>query len=387
MIVLIPAYEPDDQLPELVIALVQTRPDLIPVVVDDGSGPAYAATFEEARAAGATVLTHPRNLGKGHALRTGIAFAGETHPGEDVVCADSDGQHAPVDVLRVADRVRRTGSMVLGGRRFDGDVPLRSRFGNAVTRGLLRRASGGHVHDTQTGLRGYPAGSLAWLLEVPGDRFEYELQVLLRAHADGRRVEEIPIQTVYLDDNASSHFRPMRDSWRVLAPLILHALVALGSFVLDLVALWILVAATGELLVSVVGARLISGTVNFLANRRLAHTGGGPAAPLSGESGAKRRLLLGEALRYTALASLVAIGDIVLLEALMTAGIPLLLAKIGAGAALFVAGFAAQRTLVFRQRKMTARTGAGAEPGAVDTAAAAAAAGYEPASTRFIAGR
>jgi len=383
VIVLIPAYEPDARLPALVTALVEARPDVIPVVVDDGSGPGRTATFDATRAAGAVVLTHPRNLGKGRALRTGIAYAGAAHPGEDVVCADSDGQHTAVDVLRVADHVRRTGSMVLGGRRFDGDVPLRSRFGNAVSRGLLRRASGGHVHDTQTGLRGYPAGSLAWLLDVPGDRFEYELRVLLQAHADGRRVEEIPIQTLYLEGNASSHFRPMADSWRVLAPLILHALVAIGSFVLDLIALWALVAVTGELLIGVIGARLISGTVNFLANRRLVHTGRGPAAPLPAESGAKRRLLLGEALRYTALASLVALGDVVLLEALTTAGIPLLLAKIGAGAALFVAGFAVQRTLVFRRHAVEP----GPVPAAVDAAIAPpAASGRRPTSPGFMAG-
>ncbi|WP_317229339.1 glycosyltransferase family 2 protein [Clavibacter sp. MX14-G9D] len=383
MIVLIPAYEPDARLPGLVTALVRARPDVIPVVVDDGSGPGHAATFDATRAAGAVVLTQPRNLGKGRALRTGIAYAGAAHPGEDVVCADSDGQHTAVDVLRVADHVRRTGSMVLGGRRFDGDVPLRSRFGNAVSRGLLRRASGGSIHDTQTGLRGYPAGSLAWLLEVPGDRFEYELRVLLRAHADGRAVEEIPIQTLYLEGNASSHFRPMVDSGKVLAPLLLHAVVAIGSFLLDLIALWALVAVTGELLVGVIGARLMSGTVAFVANRRLVHHGRGRAHTPPAGTPARRRALLGDALRYAALAALVALGDVLLLEALTAVGIPLLLARIGAGAALFVAGFAVQRTLVFRRHAVDPGPG----PAAVDAVTAPpAASGQRPASSGFMAG-
>jgi glycosyltransferase involved in cell wall biosynthesis len=386
MIVLIPAYEPGARLPELVRDLVTARPNVVPVVVDDGSGPAYSAVFDDARAAGATVLTHPRNLGKGCALRTGIAHVRDAYPGDDVVCADSDGQHAPVDVLAVGDRVRQTGSMVLGGRRFEGEVPLRSRLGNAVTRNLLRQASGGSVHDTQTGLRGYPAGSLAWLLEVPGDRFEYELQVLLRAHADGRQVEEIPIQTLYLDGNASSHFRPMADSWRVLAPLALHALVAVASFVLDLVALWILVALTGELLVGVIGARLISGTVNFLANRRLVHRTRGAAPPPAAGGAGRRRILLDEALRYTALASLVALGDVLLLEALTAVGIPLLLAKVGAGAALFVAGFAAQRTLVFRRRSVCG-VGVGVGPDTVDAGTAQAAVSEQEPASRFTADR
>ncbi|MBP2457637.1 putative flippase GtrA [Clavibacter michiganensis] len=355
MIVLVPAYQPDARLPALLRDLRAARPGVGLVVVDDGSGPASAGPFAEARALGAIVLVHPRNLGKGCALRTGLAWIRDAHPGEDVVCADSDGQHAPDDVLRVGDRVAETGAMVLGGRRFDGDVPVRSRLGNAVARGLLRRASGGRVHDTQTGLRGYPHGSLGWLLDVPGDRFEYELRVLLRAHADGRPVEEIPIRTLYLDGNASSHFRPVADSWRVLAPLVLHGIVALGSFLLDLGVLALLVALTGDLVAGVIGARLVSGTAAFLANRHLVHrarVGAGRHAdahrdPLARRD--RRHALAGDALRYAGLAAAVALGDVLLLEALTAAGIPLLAARVGSGFALFLAGFAVQRALVFRR--------------------------------------
>jgi putative flippase GtrA len=369
VIVLVPAYEPDARLPALLRDLQAARPGVGLVVVDDGSGPASADAFAEARALGATVLVHPRNLGKGCALRTGLAWILDAHPGEDVVCADSDGQHAPDDVLRVGDRVGASGAMVLGGRRFEGDVPVRSRLGNAVARGLLRRASGGRVHDTQTGLRGYPAGSLGWLLEVPGDRFEYELRVLLRAHADGRPVEEIPIRTVYLDGNASSHFRPVADSWRVLAPLVLHAVVALGSSLVDVAVLALVVAATGDLVLGVVAARVLSGALNFSANRHLAHRARGSAEPgararrragrpAPGSAArsdarparsARRRALAADAARYASLAAVIALGDVLLLEALTAAGVPLLLARAGSGLALFLVGFAAQRALVFRR--------------------------------------
>lgn len=125
--------------------------------------------------AGAEVLTHPVNRGKGAALRTGFAHIRAHHPGEPVVCADSDGQHTLLDILRVAAAIDDEVDMVLGVRRFTGRVPLRSRVGNLFTAGLFALVTGHWIADTQTGLRGYPHRQLDWLADVPGDRFEYEL--------------------------------------------------------------------------------------------------------------------------------------------------------------------------------------------------------------------
>ena len=224
MIVLIPAYEPDLRLADLVRTIRTTHPDQQILVVDDGSGPAYGSVFDAAAAAGAEVIGHPVNRGKGYALRSGFAHIERHHPGEDVVCADCDGQHALTDVLNVAEVVRRDrGSgvgIVLGVRAFVGDVPLKSRFGNALTRHVLRILTGLDLTDTQTGLRGYPAEVLPWLGTIGGDRFEYELETLLAAQRHGIDVREVPIETIYLDGNASSHFRPVRDSVRVYRPFL-----------------------------------------------------------------------------------------------------------------------------------------------------------------------
>jgi len=153
MIILIPAYEPDHQLTSLVRSLREADPWLTIVVVDDGSGPDYKETFDDAARLGCHVLSYAVNGGKGHALKSGFAFIAERFPGHDVVCADSDGQHGVADILAVADRVRRvTASMVLGCRNFTGDVPARSKFGNTVTRWLFRLATGQQISDTQTGL-------------------------------------------------------------------------------------------------------------------------------------------------------------------------------------------------------------------------------------------
>ena len=221
MVVLVPAYEPDQRLLAVVAELRRRAPDWQVLMVDDGSGRAYTHLFTDVAALGATVLTHPENRGKGAALRTGFAWIIEHAPGEAAVCADSDGQHRIRDVVRVATAVR-PGVIVLGGRRFTGKVPLRSRFGNTVTRHVFRALSGIAVYYTQTGLRAYPHELLGWLMSVPGDRFEYEFQALLRARNAGVRIIEVEIETVYDQRENSSHFRPLRDSWRIVAPLVSH---------------------------------------------------------------------------------------------------------------------------------------------------------------------
>ena len=220
MVVLLPVYQPGHHLPSLLTGLREAAPQCRFVIVDDGSGPAAAQVLQQAESLGGTVLLHPGNRGKGVALKTGFRYAADEHPGLDVTCADADGQHSVADIVRVSDRVRATGHTVLGVRRFAGDVPLRSKVGNAVTQALFRAATGRGVRDTQTGLRAYPASLLEWLRTVPGERFEYEMNVLLRAARARHRVEEVEIATTYLNDNASSHFSTLSDSARIYWPLL-----------------------------------------------------------------------------------------------------------------------------------------------------------------------
>lgn len=340
MVLLIPAYEPDERLVHLVARVRTARPDLPVVVVDDGSGPACAHVLAGVAATGATVLRHDRNRGKGRALRTGFAHVRAHHPGAGVVCADCDGQHTVGDVLAVADRAMPgDADVVLGTRLLTGRVPLRSRFGNACTRTAFHLGTGCRVRDTQTGLRAYPAHALAGLLEVRGDRFEYELAALLRAVAEGRTIVEVPIATVYLDGNASSHFRPLVDSARVYAPLLRFAASSLVAFAVDAVALLALVAVTHALLPAVVLARVISSVVNFTANRwwvfRRPQRGRWPQ----------------EAARYWALAVVLLAAGYATLWGLTQLGVALLPAKVLTDLLLFVVGFQVQRTAVFVRRR------------------------------------
>ncbi|WP_051682029.1 bifunctional glycosyltransferase family 2/GtrA family protein [Cellulomonas sp. HZM] len=342
MIALVPAYEPDLRLVALVRAVRSARPGMPVVVVDDGSGPAYAHVFAAAADEGAHVLRHATNRGKGRALKTGVEHVLRVHPGHGVVCADCDGQHTPADVLAVADRCADDDAVVLGARRFTGSVPVRSRFGNACTRLAFRGATGVAVQDTQTGLRAYPARMLPWLLGVRGERFEYELVVLLRAASEGLPVEEVTIATVYLDHNASSHFRPLRDSVRIYARLLRFAASSLLAFVVDATALLAIVAATGNLLLGVVGARVLSSGVNFAVNRVWVF------------AGRRRSPVRAEALRYWALVVALTVAGYGSLWALTHLHVPLVVAKVATDLALFVVGYQVQRTSVFGGRPSAA---------------------------------
>ncbi|WP_223622439.1 bifunctional glycosyltransferase family 2/GtrA family protein [Microbacterium sp. EST19A] len=348
MIVLIPSYEPGAHLVPLVRSVRSLCPDTRVIVVDDGSGAAYAEAFTGAERAGATVIRHDENRGKGAALKTGFAFIADRHPDDDIVTADADGQHTPVDILRIADGLRADAesgaeALLLGVRDLRGDVPLRSRFGNAVARGLFRVAAGWRSTDTQTGLRGIPSTMREWAREVPGERFEYEIEMLLRVRRSGLEAREIPIETVYLEENASSHFRPVADSLRVMLPLIAFAGSSLLAFFADTVALLLLTAVlpvvlpagSASLVLAVIIARIVSASLNFLVNRRFV---------FRGESAPDARR---QALRYGFLAVLLLASNIMWMEALTGFGVALVPAKILTEAVLFLLSYQLQRQFVF----------------------------------------
>lgn len=340
MIVLIPAYEPDDRLVHLVELLDKAHVVDAVIVVDDGSGPVFADVFAQTREAGAIVIAHEENQGKGFALKRGFAYIEQRFPDHDVICADCDGQHSVEGIDRVATALRsHPETMVLGTRQFTGEVPAASRIGNTLTRVLFARSTGTHIFDTQTGLRGYPAAMLPWLQRVDGNRFEYELNLLLHAAAEGIAVLEIPIETIYLDGNSSTHFRPIVDSIRVYAPLAKFSLSSLAGFAVDFVLLLVLHGITGNLATSVVGARVVSSTTNFTINRWIVF-------------GDRRgRSLRSSAARYFALVAAILAANYGLMHLLhITARLPLVLAKIITETTLFFGSYQAQKRIVFGRR-------------------------------------
>ena len=275
--ILIPAYNPDEKLIALLDALRTRVPDV--VVVNDGST-AGREIFEKISAGGITVLAHDVNRGKGAALKTGFRWIMANLPScAAVVTADADGQHRPDDILRVAEAaLANPQALTLGVRMFSGKVPLRSRFGNWWTRQFFFLATHMRVSDTQTGLRGIPASLFPRMLTIPGDRYEYEMAMLTDARHYPAPPVQVPIETIYLESNASSHFNPLRDSVRIYGALIRFCLSSVGCFLLDNIIFTVLLymmsrmtdwkRATG-VLVSIIAARAVSATVNYACNRKL----------------------------------------------------------------------------------------------------------------------
>ena len=335
MYVLIPAYQPDARLPRLILELHRADPSTKIVVVDDGSGQKFSDIFEASATAGAHVISYEHNRGKGYALREGFTWirdvAGDSP--ECVVTADADGQHTLNDIFRVGRRCTDTGKSVLGVREFVGHVPARSRIGNTATSALFWLATGWKLKDTQTGLRAFPVALLPALLEVQGDRYEYELRVLLHLAKFRHPVTQIPIETIYEAGNPTSHFRPLQDSARIWAPLLKFAASSGVATVIDYVLVLVLNALTGALFLPVITARVVSASVNFAMNRRVFEATGVP--------------LRCSALRYAALAVAVVAGSYTMLAVLTGIGMPLWIAKIIADTTMYLVSYSAQSRYVF----------------------------------------
>ena len=335
MYVLIPAYQPDARLPRLILELHRADPSSKIVVVDDGSGQKFSDIFEASATAGAHVISYENNRGKGYALREGFTWirdvAGDSP--ECVVTADADGQHTLNDIFRVGRTCTDTGTSVLGVREFVGNVPARSRIGNTATSALFWLATGWKLKDTQTGLRAFPVALLPALLEVQGDRYEYELRVLLHLAKFRHPVTQISIETIYEAGNPTSHFRPLQDSARIWPPLLKFAASSGVATVIDYVLVLVLNALTGALFLPVITARVVSASVNFAMNRRVFEATGVP--------------LRRSALRYAALAVAVVAGSYTMLAVLTGIGMPLWIAKIIADTTMYLVSYSAQSRYVF----------------------------------------
>ncbi len=212
MKILIPAFEPSEKMINLIDEL-QSITDTPIIAVDDGSGKDYKEIFNSIEKKGVKVLTHEKNEGKGEAIKTGIKYLLEVEELQGVVTADCDGQHKPKDIVKVMDNLKKSNKdLILGVRSFNKkDIPLRSRFGNKLTRVLFRLKTGKKIKDTQTGLRGYSRKIFEWMVNVEGSKYDYEFNILLEVKQK-LSYEEVEIETVYENNNEVSHFRPIQDS-------------------------------------------------------------------------------------------------------------------------------------------------------------------------------
>lgn len=269
-VLLIPAYRPTAALLELVAKARCESVIRAVVVVNDGSGPAFEETFATLAAMESVrVLRHLVNLGKGAALKTGLNYAGCNFPeAAGVVTADADGQHAAGDVIRLATvLVKSPRMLVMGTRQFPPHIPFRSRFGNLLTRGVMRAVTGQRISDTQSGLRGIPMDFVPALLRIPQNGYDFELEMLLRCRREPRGILEVPIDTIYLDGNRSSHFNPLLDSMRIYFLFLRFSAVSLSTAALDNLVFLVAFRLLPNVLVSQCLGRLVAGLFNYYLNK------------------------------------------------------------------------------------------------------------------------
>lgn len=342
IVVVIPAYEPDEKLID-VLQQIRQQTDYPIIVVDDGSGEAYAHIFCRLEQS-AIVLHHSMNRGKGAAIKTALAYIWDQQPEADaVVTIDADGQHKVSDMLRICEQVKeQPEALVLGSRSFDGKIPLRSRFGNTITKYVFRFAAGQFVGDTQTGLRGFSRQQIPFMLQIPGERYEYEMNVLMAWAKQKRGIVEVPIQTIYLEENQSSHFRAVKDSVIIYKEILKFSCASLLSFCVDFILFGILSALTAGMDISIVfsniGARAVSSVFNFYLNKKYVFESNGT--------------LWKEAVKYFMLAVFILTVNTELLQLLYTHVIPSkMAAKVITEVTLFLVSMAVQKLFVFRNKK------------------------------------
>ena len=266
---IVPSLDPDARLAGVVESLQKEGFSDI-LLVDDGSKPENKAFFPSGK--GITLLTHEINRGKGAALKTALRYILENRPDTaGALTCDGDGQHLASDARLVCEEMLKTGAYTLGVRDFSlPEVPPKSRVGNRVSAAALALVSGVKLRDTQTGLRAVPKALLQPMSRVSGDRFEYETNVLLELKNMSAAYTQVTIQTVYLDSNKGTHYRPFADSVRIASLLLKYIGSSLAAFAADILLFSLLnhLLSLG-ILASTVLARAFSSLLNFFLNRQV----------------------------------------------------------------------------------------------------------------------
>lgn len=275
--VILPSYDPSEKLLRAVDALTEQGFDDI-IVVNDGSHSQTVKYFEQIKdKPNITVLTHEVNKGKGRALKTGFEYFLENRPDRaGVVTTDDDLQHSCADIRACAELMEQSGKAVFGARDFSGkDIPPKSRIGNRITTFTFRFLCGIRITDTQTGLRAIPREYLPELIKVSGERFEYETNMLLAFKQNDLEFRELPIKTIYSDNNSGTHFNPFKDTIKIYAVILKYILSSLAASLIDLGAFTLLNLLLPKeweewlrIFTATTLARVVSSAVNFTINRR-----------------------------------------------------------------------------------------------------------------------
>ena len=341
LIALIPAYNPIETLPDYVSQLRGAGIFAHVFVVNDGSDNTSEAIFQKLmKMEQVSVLTHAVNQGKGAALKTGFNKIALRFPDAlGVVTIDADGQHSVVDACKIGAALRQNpDQLIIGGRKFDQGTPARSAVGNFLTRHLFKLITGVKIFDTQSGLRGIPFTMMKLLLNIESNGYEFELDMLMQSSRLGFKIKEVPIETIYLDNNQHSSFRPILDSLKIYFVLFRFSLIAALSALMDY-GIFIIVYyfIFKNVFLALVCGRAFSITFNYLNVRKFAFKA----------SETRHRSTLPKYLTLAGISGLIAYCLIIGLMNLFHWQV--IAAKIVAEIIMFVVNFFIQRDFIFKK--------------------------------------
>lgn len=277
IVILIPAYEPDIKFVDLIVQLIKLNFSNI-LVINDGSTLKSEVFFNDVKKyENVRIVSHAVNQGKGRALKTGFNTILNDYPHVvGCITVDADGQHLPVDIENMAiELINNQDKLILGVRDFEeGKVPARSKFGNKLTRNVLNVLGGIKIKDTQTGLRALSVENIRLFMKTNGESYEYEMHMILDSKELNIDIAEVPITTVYIEENASSHFNPVLDSAKIYSVFFKYIISSFSSSVVDIVSFSIFIKVfntitpTLYILISTILARVISVVFNYQLNAK-----------------------------------------------------------------------------------------------------------------------
>ncbi|MBR1416931.1 MAG: glycosyltransferase family 2 protein [Bacilli bacterium] len=331
-IALIPSYCPDENLIKLVKELKDNNYKI--VVVNDGSNPSFNPIFNEIKEI-SHVITYKKNMGKGYALKKGLKYINDNFNNYIIVTLDSDGQHKVSDANKLVNYAKNNlDTLVLGKRIRSKKTPLKSRLGNSITKLVFSLNTGLDIYDTQTGLRAFSNKLINYMIETKGNRYEYEMNVLLYLKQYNIKYKEIEIETIYINNNSNSHFNAIKDSYKIYKEIIKFSMSSFISFIIDFIFYSMFLIISNNLIISNILARFISSICNYNINKKLVFN-------------SKNKSLVS----YYLLVIIVLLLNTYLLTLLTYMNINKFIAKLLVEIILFILSYIVQKKIIFNRKR------------------------------------
>lgn len=330
-IILIPSYEPDDKLVKLINS-IDTK-EFIVIVVNDGSNENYDKIFDKIKDK-VYLISYKKNKGKGYALKEGFKYIKDNYNEYIVITMDSDGQHKISDAKKLLEYIlNHRDTLVIGSRKRNKKIPLRSKFGSEVSSLTYKLVTGINIYDTQSGLRAFSNELMDFIISIDGNRFEYEMNVLMLASKNNIKMKEIEIETIYIDNNKKSHFNPLIDSYKVYKEILKYSCASFLSFIIDYL-LFSILSIFLNFIYSNIFARIISCNINYILNKKVVF------------NSKKSR---NSYIKYILLAIIILIINTIFLNTLIANGLNIYLSKILVEISLYILSYVVQKYIIFQK--------------------------------------